>query len=225
MTKAALSPRMISDFCRLRLAKALEESERSAVCRYLTDLLEPLAFPPYRGKWIDWAQVATAAGIETERLHAARHQLQPVFDAVSRAVAMQDVAPSLRTPPKDIFTVGAPRAPSSRRGPTSSDGDKPTGRKRGPKAKVIIEFPEPLWTEWEEPDTLSDALNLHMKRHGDTVRHLFLALDSSGNANDQRTLMKWCTGQLVPRTVQSLAVLAKVERRYRLPDGDIRPLP
>lgn len=109
MPKDALTPKMISDFCSLRLAKVLEGSERLAVCRYLTDLLELLTFPPYRGRWIDWAQVAIAAGVEKERLQVARHQLQPVFDAVSRA--MQDVAPPLRTPPEDILmaeTVNRP---------------------------------------------------------------------------------------------------------------------
>lgn len=198
MPKAALTPRMISDFCRLRLVDILEESERSAVCRYLTDLLELLAFPPYRGRWIDWAEVAIAAGIEKERLQGARHRLQPVFDAVSRAVAMQDVAPALRTPPKDIVSADSPAVQSGRSRRTESS---PAQRKRGPKPKVIVEYPEPLWTEWEEPETLSEALNLHMRRHGDSVRHLFLALDAKGDARDQRTLMKWCTGQLVPRTV------------------------
>lgn len=219
MPKAALTPRMISDFCRLRLAKVLEESERVAVCRYLTDLLELLAFPPYRGRWIDWAQVAIAAGVGKERLQAARHQLQPVFDALSRAIAMQDVAPPLRTPPEDILRAETSKARSGRRALPLAAGAKPAPRKRGPKPKVIVEFPEPLWTEWEEPETLSEALILHMQRHGDTVRHLFLALDRNGNASDQRTLMKWCSGQLVPRTVQSLAVLTKIERRYRLPEG------
>ena len=219
MPKAALTPRMISDFCRLRLAKVLKDSERTAVCKYLTDLLEPLAFPPYRGRWIDWAQVGVAAGIEKDWLQAARHQLQPVFDAVSRAIAMQDVAPSFRTPPEQLLTPNTPKTRSQSRSEASAAADKPAPRKRGPKPKAIFEFPAPLWTEWDEPETLSDALNLHMRRHGDTVRHLFLALESNGNANDQRTLMKWCTGQLVPRTVQSLAVLAKVERRYRLPEG------
>ena len=220
MPKAALTPRMISDFCRVRLVDVLEESERSAVCRYLTDLLDLLAFPPYRGRWIDWAEVAIAAGIEKERLQGARHRLQPVFEALSRAVAMQDVASALRTPPEDIVSADRPVAQSGRsRRTASSPAKATTQRKRGPKPKVIVEYPEPLWTEWEEPETLSEALNLHMRRHGDSVRHLFLALDAKGDARDQRTLMKWCTGQLVPRTVQSLAVFAKVERRYRLPDG------
>lgn len=93
----------------------LEESQRSGVSRYLTDLLELLAFPPYRGRWIDWAQVAVAAGVHKECLQAARHQLQPVFDAVSRAVAMQDVAPDLRSGPDHLLkfdkTAVAPAGP------------------------------------------------------------------------------------------------------------------
>lgn len=216
MPRVAQTPLMITNFCRLRLAKVLEESERSAVCKYLTDLLELLASAPYRGRWIDWAQVAIAAGIEKDRLQAARHHLQPVFDAVSRGVAMQDVALSLRTPPEDILAAELPKKRSARR---EALEDRQAPRKRGPKPKAIVKLPEPLWTEWEEPETLSEALNLHMRRHGDTVRHLFLAVDRNGNANDQRTLMKWCTGQLLPRTVQSLAVMAKVQRRYRLPAG------
>tara|TARA_R110002124_G_scaffold63350_19_gene173166 strand:+ start:3342 stop:4673 length:1332 start_codon:yes stop_codon:yes gene_type:complete len=218
MLKAALTSRMISDFCRVRLLNVLEESERNAVCQYLTDLLELLTFPPYRGKWIDWAQVAIAAGIEKELLQAARHRLQPVFDAVSRTVAMQDSVPARRTPPDVVLSAAPARIVCSRR-TSSSSAEAPMPRKRGPKPEVIVEYPEPLWTEWEEPENLSEALNLHMRRHGDSVRHLFLALDASGDAQDQRTLMKWCTGQLAPRTVQSLAVLAKVERRYRLPEG------
>lgn len=206
MPKPTLTPRMISDYCNLRLAKVLEAKEREAIAQYLADILELMAFPPYRGKWVEWTDVAVASGVEKDRLVGARHQLQPVFDAVSRAVAMQETSPP---PPAKI-------APGRR------PADKPatsTGRKRGPKPKAIVEFPEPLWTEWEEPSTLSEALVLHMRRHGDSVRHLFLALEATSSAQDQRTLMKWCTGQLLPRTVKSFAVLAAIERRYRLPEG------
>lgn len=60
---------------------------------------------------------------------------------------------------------------------------------------------------------------MHMRRHGDTVRHLYLALASRGEAQDQRTLMKWCTGQLLPRTIRSFVVLNNIEHRYRLAPG------
>lgn len=206
---ASLTPRMISDFCRLRLAKVLETDEREAITRYLVDLLELMAFPPYRGKWVEWTDVGVASGIDKERLVAARHQLQPVFDAVSRAVAMQEVSASPAKKPTKV--------PERLKESVAS-----AGRKRGPKPRPIVEFPEPLWTEWEDPGTLSESLVLHMRRHGDSVRHLFLALDAAGNAQDQRTLMKWCTGQLLPRTLQSFAVLAAIEHRYRLPAGYLK---
>ena len=61
-----------------------------------------------------------------------------------------------------------------------------------------------------------------MRRHGDSVRHLYLALVSRGEAQDQRTLMKWCTGQLLPRTTRSFVVLNHIEKRYRLPTGYFR---
>ena len=162
---ASLTPRMISEFCRLRLAKVLEPDERETITRYLVDLLELVAFPPYRGKWVEWAEVAVASGVDKERLNGARHQLQPVFDAVSRAVAMHEITPATRSMPAKTSKVDSP--------------SKAVGRKRGPKPRPIVEFPEPLWTEWEEPVTLSEALVLHMRRHGDSVRHLFLALESA----------------------------------------------
>lgn len=215
---SSLTPGMISAFCQLRLANVLDSGEREAICRYLIDLVEFMTFPPYRGKKIDLAEVAIAAGVAQERLQAAKHQLQPIFDAISRAVALQDVAPRLWTPPKDILVA---TAPARRRGRPQRTNDTviPQARKRGPKPRTIVEFPEPLWAEWQEPETLAEALTLHMRRHGDSVRHLFLALDSVGEAQDQRTLMKWCTGQFLPRTVQGFAVLGRIEHRYRLPEG------
>ena len=65
----------------------------------------------------------------------------------------------------------------------------------------------------------ADALNLHIKRHGDSVRHLFYAVAKEDKATNHRTLMKWATGELAPRSIQSLEVLARIERRYRLPAG------
>lgn len=94
MPKPALTPRMISDFCRLRVAKVLNDEEREAIGQYLNGLVELMVFPPYRGRWIDFTEVSIAAGVELTKLQSARHDLQPIFDAVSRSVAMQKVAAS-----------------------------------------------------------------------------------------------------------------------------------
>lgn len=105
MPKPALTPRMISDFCRLRLAKVLNDEEREAIGRYLIGLIELTVFPPYRGRWIDFTEVSIAAGVELTKLQSARHDVQPIFDAVSRSVAMQNVAPPPSSRRKAIRTA------------------------------------------------------------------------------------------------------------------------
>ncbi|WEK04590.1 MAG: hypothetical protein P0Y65_20840 [Candidatus Devosia phytovorans] len=210
----SLTPRMISDFCRVRLTGPMQTDGVERISAYLTGLLELMAFPPYRGKWIDWAQVAASTGLEAATLVENRQQLQPVFDALSRAVAMQEGDDPVR-PPKisKPATVTKPAAL-----PAATAGRA----RRGPRPKAIVEFPEPITIDWVDADDFGTALVMHMRRHGDSVRHLYLALASRGEAQDQRTLMKWCTGQLLPRTVRSLVVLNNIERRYRLPMGYFR---
>lgn len=207
-----LTPRMITSFCKVRLGNVLSVREVRAVSEYLVALLQLKAFPPYRGKWIDWSEVAAATGMAAALLNATRHQLQPIFDALSRTVAMNDIAGSV---PPSARRPGAPPE-------VAVAVEAKLRSRRGPAPKPIVEFPEPVTTGWDDIDDFGAALNMHMRRHGDTVRHLYLALSSRGEAQDQRTLMKWCTGQLLPRTARSLVVLNNIERRYRLPMGYFR---
>jgi hypothetical protein len=37
------------------------------------------------------------------------------------------------------------------------------------KSRPVVEFPEPLQAEWEEPETFPEALKLHIDRHGDSA--------------------------------------------------------
>jgi hypothetical protein len=203
----SLTPKMIVDFCRLRLRGVLDDHEVTSVSTYLIGLLELIAFPPYRGKWIDWPEVSATAGVDETRLRAARYQLQPIFDALSRNLALEDASDSARPP----TTARKPVSPTT--------VIEPKRARSGPAPKQIIEHPAPFTAEFEDLPEFGEALNMHMRRHGDTVRHLYLALASRGEAQDQRTLMKWCTGQLLPTTARSFLVLNNIERRYRLPLG------
>jgi hypothetical protein len=210
----SLTPRMITDFCRVRLAGKFSTDQRERISAYLIGLLELMAFPPYRGKWIDWAQVATSTGMVTVDLVENRQHLQPIFDAVSRALAMQEGG--------DLFRPPAVSKPARSNPAEPSAGAEPQRARPGPRPKTIVEFPEPITTDWVDVSDFGTALVMHMRRHGDSVRHLYLALESRGEAQDQRTLMKWCTGQLLPRTARSLVVLNNIERRYKLPMGYFR---
>lgn len=67
----SLTSKMITDFCRLRLKGVLDEQEVVSVSTYLIGPLELMAFPPYRGKWIDWADVSVTAAVDEKRFPAA----------------------------------------------------------------------------------------------------------------------------------------------------------
>ncbi|MBE1526734.1 hypothetical protein GGC65_001190 [Sphingopyxis sp. OAS728] len=91
--------------------------------------------------------------------------------------------------------------------------------KRGPKPKPIVEFPEPSAEDWIDPPTFPEALALHMMRHGDSCNHLHRAIIRPGDKTDRKTIQTWAVGAKSPGTVESLAVLERIERRYRLPAG------
>lgn len=107
---------------------------------------------------------------------------------------------------------------------TSATAQATDRRRFGPKPKPIVEHPEPLFDSWEEPTTFRESLVLHMRRHGDSCWHLWKAVVRKRDRFDRRTIESWVSGDDVPRTAQSMAILGRVERRYRLPAGHFRSL-
>jgi hypothetical protein len=53
-------------------------------------------------------------------------------------------------------------------------------KRRGRKPDPIIEYPEPLFTDWIEPTCFDKALCLQMNRHGDTYYRLWRAIIRPG---------------------------------------------
>lgn len=92
-------------------------------------------------------------------------------------------------------------------------------RKPGVPPRPVIEFPAAISDQWDEPETFCDALALHMKRHGDTCWHLHRAVIREKEVFDRKTIYSWRAGTRVPRGTESLKVLARIERRYRLQVG------
>lgn len=91
--------------------------------------------------------------------------------------------------------------------------------KRGRKVRPVAEFPDPLTSDWIDPDSFHEALSLHVNRHGDSICHLHKALSCQGVRVERSTLLQWAAGKKVPRSIRSIAILAKIEHRYRLPAG------
>ena len=99
------------------------------------------------------------------------------------------------------------------------------GRRRpGPRPKPIVEHPELLPGEWTEPGTFSGSLALQMRRHGDSCWHLRKAIVRPRDRFDRRTLQAWISGEEMPRAALSMAILGRIERRYRLPLGYFKAL-
>lgn len=92
-------------------------------------------------------------------------------------------------------------------------------RKRGPKPKPVVEFPEAIIADWIDVPAFHEALSLHAARHGDSICHLHKALTHQGDRIERSTLLQWAAGKKAPASVASMAILAKIELRYRLPGG------
>lgn len=110
--------------------------------------------------------MAVAVDVDCGRLKGARQHLQPVFDAVTRAVTMHDPMPKPEAPrtPTASTVAASLHRPSRPRSSPMLGADVSTPKKRGPKPRPIVEFPEPLWTEWQEPEIdapakLDDEMN------------------------------------------------------------------
>lgn len=95
-------------------------------------------------------------------------------------------------------------------------------KKRGRKPRPIVEFPEPLTTDWIDPPSFAEAFALHLHRHGDNCAHLKRALLRPGETFERSTFRQWVIGAKQPSTVRSFDMLARVEHRYRLPSGYFR---
>jgi hypothetical protein len=107
-----------------------------------------------------------------------------------------------------------------RAAPQAPTADIEIPKKRGPKPKPLVEFPEPKVANDSEPAAFGDALKYHMDRHAESCFQLHRAIVGPGEAFDRKTLRDWASGAKLPRTTQSFRIIARVERRYRLePDA------
>lgn len=95
-------------------------------------------------------------------------------------------------------------------------------RKRGPKPRPIVEFPEPLIDDWCDLPRFPQALSLQMSRHGDSCFHLHRCIVRPGDRFDRKTLQDWAAGRKIPNSLLSFEMLQRIEHRYRLPEGYFR---
>lgn len=103
-----------------------------------------------------------------------------------------------------------------------SESAKPQKRKSGYPPRPVVAYPKALWEEWEDPPTFSQALDLHMRRYGDTGYGLRRSVCERGDTIDPTTFTAWRRGDKAPRGATSLRILAALERRWQLRPGYFR---
>lgn len=211
--------RRLTAFCIKRVATVLPPAETERVRSYMLSLWSLRQMPPLVGKGLNWTKIAASTDISLEHLRSTFPVVGPGFDALRRALlALPKASKSKRAASKARAET---KAKKSTRLFLVEAGGKPR-RKSGPPPRPVEEFPKPSAMEWEDIDDFSKALDLHMKRHGDTIWRLYRAVVREDDVIDRKTFSFWRRGVKAPRTVSSLEILARIERRYRLPDGYFR---
>ncbi len=232
MSKPDLSSRhfqrKITAFCELRIAPITTKRATEGINSYLVNLIVHRRSPALVNGRIDWPEIAHSCGIGGEFTSDLKKQVRIALDAILRwldaAPATEDLRPTRRAPPAS--EPGRRRAtattPSTRKPQRSGDDAREThatSMRRGPKPKPIHPFPDPLFEANEDPAEFQDALVYHMRRFGESYWQLCRAVVRLGETFDPKTLLSWIEGDRVPRSVASVDILSRIERRYRLPAG------
>lgn len=181
---------------------------------YVFSLIDELRPPPRRGENPDWAKIAAEAAIDPAQLKAVRHVLRPGLDAIDRALKAMPVRVAGST------KGGANRALCDRPRPILAPPSEPLSPSPTKFPKVATYAPASTRLGVEEaPDTFDEAFTFHMLRNGDTAATLREGILGKGETINVRTLNSWRQGRTSPRSVQSLALLARIEDRYGLRRG------
>ncbi|MFN3574483.1 MAG: hypothetical protein ACK4TR_13235 [Phenylobacterium sp.] len=202
-------PRIISDYVRQRLATKFPPREAARLEHHLQICFQQAMLPQKSGRGWAWRALARSCDLDPESLLAERRHVEPLLLALEREIA--------RAP-----KPAAPRAPRERRSSLrkprrrSEDDSFFVARNGARPARAPI---TPELDAWDDPSSFHEALDLHMRRFGETSRDLHAAIRRPGDTLNQTTISAWRRGAKAPRSVESLAVLNRIERRYGLARG------
>lgn len=204
----AAFPRMLTDYLRKRAAHLFPPRDLEQLRLHLLERLRQVErLPAISGGGIDWRRLADDADVDADLMLQAKDALRPGLEALRREIAARP-RPRLK----------APRRPAAQQ----TEKPKATPRRRpggGRKPMPIIACPEPDNDVWDDPASFHEALSLHMRRHRDTSVSLTRALLGPGETLETSTIVTWRNGRKAPRSVASLDILRRIEKRYRLPAG------
>ncbi|MET3616147.1 integrase [Rhizobium aquaticum] len=218
----------ISKFCEMRVATVAPENASRKIERYLISLIVHRKAPPRLNGRIDWMEITIATGIDDQWKGEFKREVRIALDAIIRWLGappvLEDRQIRALSPRQGYTDQDIPQIKGSSTRKPRRDGEEFAeadfrATSRGPQPKPILEFPEPLFDATNDPGSFQEALVYHMRRFGESYWHLYRAVIRLDETFDHKTLLSWIEGERVPRSVGSMNILARVERRYRLPEG------
>ncbi|HCD85063.1 MAG TPA: hypothetical protein DEQ45_14755 [Agrobacterium sp.] len=215
--------RKIDAYCEMRLRPIFSTQDADVLNAYMRRLIERRCGPQRSGGLTDWEVVAQLTGVDAAMLAVHHRAIDPAFDAIIRWSKGDTVAKGVEASSRKPAQIKKKvvKADRSNTGPKAAAADANLSgrdwvtRKPAP----IIEFPDPLFQEWVDPPGFAEALQLHMRRHGETYWVLHRSVVRADETMDRKTLLTWVEGTRIPRSTNSFEVLGRIERRYRLPEG------
>lgn len=213
--------RKIADYCRTRLAPLLPPREVAWLEEHLLSLAERHEHPPRWGEGFNLRALSVDCGVDAAFLAAIRKDLVPVLSLIVREIPHPAWRPTRRASKPAKPTASASTRPAAKSAAQATSPTSPR-KKPGVPARPIVEFPEATSPVFDEPTTFCEALDLQMSRHGDTAWSLHRAIVHKGGIFDRSTLAAWRRGAKVPRSLESMEILGRIERRYRLPEGHFK---
>lgn len=209
--------RRVTDYCRQRLATVLPPRDLDAFQAYLVSLVDEARRPPRVRLTPNWDVIASAAGLDVAHLRASANALKPVLDAIDRAfkdvpIEQENQAGGGPAATRDRSKKAARKAPSS--AIAASLPKRPKIRPGG-----CADSPRSGQPRTAEKSRFAAELDAQMRNFGDSAPSLVSALATDDDAVDPATLRSWRRGAKSPRSIESLAVLSRIEDRYALPAG------
>lgn len=188
-------PLAISRYCKRRLTKLLAPRDLGRLRAMLICTWEEHRDLPRRARGYDWNEVARLAGVPRRTFASVRDQIIPLLAAFERADSFRRQNLKLADAPQLV---------------------------RGRPKRPLVPFPAPVRDDGDEPSTFQEALDIQIRRHGETSWQLHDAIARSGDLLSKTTIPSWRRGHRTPQTIESFDVLRRIEDRYRLPAGYFR---
>lgn len=196
----------------------------------MLNLISRAQTPPRKLRGFDWQEIAIQCGLDDKAMRSARAAIEPALDAIVRNTKSSQKRATIgrsRSAEKEHPRQVCPQRPPAKASAESRNRKLDRSQraavenpqKPGIKPREIEEFPEPLFEDACDLPTFQMALDFQMRRHGDSYWHLHRAVVRDDETLDRSTIRHWLQGSKSPRSVASMEVLARIERRYRLSAG------